>query len=55
VVESRQDDGQIHAGWRIIPEALLLAADMGAIESLIRAEFGVKRGATQDFNALDPA
>lgn len=45
-------NGQIHLGWRAIPDALLLTADMGPIESLIRAHFGKKPGATQDFNAL---
>ena len=44
--------GQVHAGWRIVPPDLLRAADMTAIEPLIRSHFGAKRGATQDFNAL---
>ena len=43
---------QIHLGWRNIPDALLLTADIGPIEKLIRAEFGNKTGATQDFKAL---
>jgi len=47
-----KDNGQIHAGWRNIPDALLRTADMGQIESLVRAEFGNKPGATQDFKAL---
>ena len=50
--KAAKDNGQLHAGWRNIPEALLRAADMGSIESLIRAEFGKTPGATQDFNAL---
>ena len=45
-------NGQIHAGWRDIPDALLRTADMGQIESLIRTQFGNKPGATQDFKAL---
>jgi hypothetical protein len=45
-------NGQIHLGWRNIPGALLLAADVDPIEKLVRAEFGKKAGATQDFNAL---
>src|SRR6266849_3785007 len=45
-------NGQIHLGWRVIPDALLRMADMGPIESLIRAHFGKKPGATQDFKAL---
>ena len=47
-----KDNGQIHAGWRSIPDALLRTADMGQIESLIRSAFGTKPGAMQDFNAL---
>jgi hypothetical protein len=43
---------QVHLGWRDIPDALLRAADMALIESMIRTAFGSKRGATQDFNAL---
>jgi hypothetical protein len=45
-------NGQIHLGWRIIPDILLRTANMAEIEPLIRAEFGAKPGATQDFNAL---
>jgi hypothetical protein len=44
--------GQIHLGWQIIPDGLLRAAELVQIEALIRKEFGAKRGATQDFNAL---
>jgi hypothetical protein len=44
--------GQVHLGWHIVPHDLLRIADMTAIEPLIRREFGAKRGATQDFNAL---
>lgn len=43
---------QIHLGWRDIPDALLRTADMEPIEGLIRAQFGNKPGATQDFRAL---
>jgi len=50
--KAARDNGQIHAGWRSVPAPLRLAADMVAIESLIRAEFGAKPGATQDYNAL---
>lgn len=41
--EAAKDNGQIHAGWRNIPDALLRTADMGQIERLIRAAFGNKR------------
>ena len=43
---------QVHAGWRIVSRKLLLRPDFSEIEHIIRAEFGSKRGATQDFNAL---
>jgi hypothetical protein len=45
-------NGQIHLGWRIVPDALLRTADIAAIEPLIRSHFDGKLGATQDFNAL---
>lgn len=45
-------NGQIHLGWRGVPAALLRELDLGRIEALIREQFGPKRGATQDFNAL---
>jgi hypothetical protein len=50
--KSAKAKGQIHLGWRHIPDALLRTADMTSIESMIRAEFGSKPGATQDFKAL---
>lgn len=45
-------NGQVHLGWREVPEALLQSVDLEAIENLIRAQFGKKPGATQDFKAL---
>jgi hypothetical protein len=45
-------NGQIHLGWRDKPEDLLRAGEMEPIESLIRAHYGNKPGATQDFKAL---
>lgn len=50
--KTAKERGQIHCGWRGVPAALLEAGDLAAIEPIIRSEFGVKRGATQDFNAL---
>ena len=47
-----KNNGQIHLGWRTIPDELLRTAELTQIEALIRQEFGAKRGATQDFNAL---
>ena len=39
--------GQVHAGWGIVPHALLRSGDMTAIEPLIRSKFSLKPGATQ--------
>jgi hypothetical protein len=47
-----KNNGQIHLGWRTIPGELLRTAELMQIEALIRQEYGTKRGATQDFNAL---
>jgi len=47
-----KEKGQIHAGWRGVPDDLLRSRDLAAIKPLLQAEFGDKRGATQDFNAL---
>jgi hypothetical protein len=44
--------GQVHLGWKSVPEKLLLAPDFTKIEKIIRGGFGPRRGATQDFNAL---
>lgn len=43
---------EIHFGWKDVPDALIEAADLAGIEASIRAEYGRKRGATQDFNAI---
>ena len=39
-------------GRKSIPRELLRTPDFPKIEQILRAEFGAKRGATQDFNAL---
>jgi hypothetical protein len=44
--------GQVHVGWKIVPKALLQKPDFQKIEKIIKAEFGDRKGATQDFNAL---
>ncbi len=44
--------GQVHAGWKDVPDQLIKAADLKAIEPIITKLWGNKRGATQDFNAL---
>lgn len=43
---------EVHLGWRSVPHALLRSRDLPAIKGLIQAEYGDKRGATQDFNML---
>lgn len=43
---------QIHLGWKDTPHKLLLRPDFPKIEKMVRAGFGDRRGATQDFNAL---
>jgi hypothetical protein len=50
--QASRANGQIHLGWKSIPGELLLSADFAAIEQMLRAQYGVRPGATQDFNAL---
>ena len=47
-------NGQIHGGWRIIPDGLLHAAELVQIEALIRQGFGAKRGATRTSTRYGP-
>jgi len=44
--------GQLHAGWKEVPDDLLQAANLAAIKPLVQAGWGGRPGATQDFNAL---
>lgn len=44
--------GQIHFGWKAVPDEALAAADYDVIERTIRHEYGSKPGATQDFRAV---
>ena len=50
--KAAQMNGQIHAGWDNIPDELLLKKDFPAIETLLRGQYGEKRGATQDINQV---
>lgn len=50
--KSAQQNGQIHAGWKNIPDELLLKKDLSAIETLLRGEYGDKPGAKQDINQV---
>lgn len=43
---------EIHLGWKAVPDHLIEKADLDGVEKVIRAEFGPKPGATQDFNAI---
>ena len=45
-------NGQLHVGWKVVTRELLLAPDFPRIEEIIKAHFGTRKGATQDFNAL---
>jgi hypothetical protein len=45
-------NGQVHLGWKRVPKELLPRPDFPKIEQLIKAEYGARPGATQDFNAL---
>jgi hypothetical protein len=43
---------QIHCSWKKVAGEMLETANLAEIEQAVRSEFGVRRGATQDFNAL---
>jgi hypothetical protein len=49
---SAKANGQLHAGWKSIPDELLLKKDFGEIEQLFQAQYGERRGARQDFNQV---
>jgi hypothetical protein len=44
---------QIHLGWKSIPHELLMKSDFPEIKRMLKAQYGSKRGATQDFNQLN--
>ena len=50
--KSAQGNGQIHAGWKNIPDELLLKKDLPAIETLLREQYADKPGAKQDLNQV---
>lgn len=50
--EAAKERGQIHFGWKAVPDEALASADYAVIESTIRGEYGDKSGATQDFKAV---
>ena len=45
-------NNQVHLGWKSIPQELLLKPDFPTIKQVVKTEFGLRQGATQDFNAL---
>ena len=45
-------NNQIHVGWKTVPHELLLKPDFPKIKQFLKEEYGAKKGATQDFNAL---
>lgn len=47
-----QKNEQVHLGWKTVPKGLLKAPDFDKLRKIIQTEFGSRRGATQDFNAL---
>lgn len=50
--KSAHSNGQIHAGWKDIPDQLLLKKDLSAIETILREQYGDKPGANQDINQV---
>ena len=50
--QAAKENGQVHLGWKSIPRELLLGPDYPRIEKILRAQYGTRPGATQDFNAL---
>jgi Restriction endonuclease len=50
--QAAQANNQIHVGWKCVPHELLLTPDFPKIKQVLKAEFGSRQGATQDFNAL---
>jgi hypothetical protein len=50
--KAAQKNGQIHAGWKNIPDELLVKQDIPAIEKLLLEQYGEKRGSKQDINQV---
>lgn len=50
--QAARTNDQIHLGWKSVPQELLLAPDFPKIKQVIKAGFGPRQGAIQDFNAL---
>jgi hypothetical protein len=50
--ETAKAKHEVHLGWSGVPHVLLQNRDLTAIRAVIKAQFGPRRGATQDFNAL---
>jgi len=50
--QAARANNQIHLSWKSVPRELLLLPDFPKIKQVLKAAFGAKQGATQDFNAL---
>ena len=50
--QAAKTDQQVHLGWKGIPPDLLMKPDFAEIERLMKAQYGLKPGAKQDFNQL---
>jgi len=50
--QAAQKNRQVHLGWKANPKELLLRPDFPKIERLMRAHYGSRQGAMQDFNQL---
>jgi hypothetical protein len=45
-------NGQVHLGWKTVPNGLLVNPDFPEIERILRKVNGPRQGVKQDFNAL---
>jgi len=50
--KAAKEHAQLHAGWKIVPDTLLLSPNYSKIEAIIRGAFQDQGAATRDYNAL---
>jgi len=50
--QAARTNNQIHAGWKTVSHDLLKAPDFPKMQEFIKAEYGLRQGATTDFNQL---
>lgn len=53
--QAARSKGQVHFGWKDVSRELLQEKDFEGIEQAIKAQYGARPGAGQDFNALRDA